>query len=262
MIRIKTARQIEGIRESCHLLAEVLEILEEAVKPGITTSDLDEIATNEITMRGGRPAFLGYQGFPGALCTSVNEEVIHGIPGNRRLNPGDVVSIDCGIEYNGYYSDSAITVPVGTPSPDVQRLLTVTRNSLEDGIAAAVVGNRVNDISRAIYRTISVEGYGIVRPYCGHGVGLSLHEDPQIPNYVGRGPNPRLKHGMVIAIEPMVNLGVDDVDVLDDDWTVVTGDRSISAHFEHTVAIFRDHTEVLTRRAHEVVHSGVEASTV
>ncbi|MFW6228808.1 MAG: M24 family metallopeptidase, partial [Alkalispirochaeta sp.] len=139
MIRIKTARQIEGIRESCHLLAEVLEILEEAVKPGITTSDLDEIATNEITMRGGRPAFLGYQGFPGALCTSVNEEVIHGIPGNRRLNPGDVVSIDCGIEYNGYYSDSAITVPVGTPSPDVQRLLTVTRNSLEDGIAAAVV---------------------------------------------------------------------------------------------------------------------------
>ncbi|MDA3947683.1 MAG: type I methionyl aminopeptidase [Spirochaeta sp.] len=262
MIRIKTAKQIAGIRKSCHLLAEVLELLETTVQPGITTGDLDEIAKREIASRGGRPAFLGYQGFPGALCTSVNEAVIHGIPGNRRLNEGDVVSIDCGIEYDGYYSDSAITVPVGTTSPDVTRLLEVTRSSLEDGIDAAQVGKRVNDVSRAIYKTISGEGYGIVRPYCGHGVGLSLHEDPQIPNYVGRGPNPRLKHGMVVAIEPMVNLGGDDVDVLEDDWTVVTGDRTVSAHFEHTVAIFREHTEVLTRRSSERVHSSVEAPAV
>ena len=262
MIRIKTAKQITGIRESCHLLAEVLELLENGIQPGITTLDLDEISKREISSRGGRPAFLGYQGFPGALCTSVNEEVIHGIPSDRRLNEGDIVTIDCGIEYNGYYSDSAVSVPVGQTSPEITRLLDVTRSSLEDGIGAARVGNRVNDVSRAIYKTISGEGYGIVRPYCGHGVGLSLHEDPQIPNYVGRGPNPRLKHGMVVAIEPMVNLGGDDVDVLEDDWTVVTGDRTVSAHFEHTVAIFRDHTEVLTRRSSERVHSDVEASAV
>lgn len=262
MIRIKTAKQIDGIRRSCQLLAEVLELLETQVTPGITTLELDEVARKEIGKRGGRPAFLGYQGFPGALCTSVNEEVIHGIPGNRTLRPGDVISIDCGIEYDGYFSDSAITVPVGTPSPEVKKLLDVTQESLEAGIDAARTGNRVNDISRAIYRRIHQEQFGIVRPYCGHGVGLAIHEDPQIPNYVGRGPNPRLKPGMVVAIEPMVNLGGDDIDVLDDDWTVVTADRSVSAHFEHTVAIFRDHTEVLTRRSNEVVHSDVEASAV
>lgn len=258
MIRIKTARQIDGIRESCRLLAEVLELLESSVEAGMTTRDLDELARREISGRGGRPAFLGYQGFPGALCTSVNHEVIHGIPGDRRLAVGDVVSIDCGIEYHGYFSDSAITVPVGEVAPEVSRLLDVTRQSLEEGIASAVAGNRINDVSRSIYRVLSEAGYGVVRPYCGHGVGLEIHEDPQIPNYVGRGPNPRLKPGMVIAIEPMVNLGGDDVDVLDDDWTVVTEDRSVSAHFEHTVAIFRDHTEVLTRRSTESVHSQAE----
>jgi methionyl aminopeptidase len=260
MIRIKTARQIAGIRESCHLLAEVLEHLERHVSPGMTTRQLDRIAQTEITAFGGRPAFLGYQGFPGALCTSVNEQVIHGIPGDRVLTEGDVVSIDCGIEYNGFYSDSAITVPVGTISRDVADLLDATRRSLEEGIAAAVAGNRVNDISRAVYRHVTPRNYGVVRPYCGHGVGLDLHEDPQIPNYVGRGPNPRLKPGMVIAIEPMVNLGGDDVDVLDDDWTVVTSDRSVSAHFEHTVAIFRDHTEVLTRRTSEALLTLSEAT--
>lgn len=260
MIRIKTAKQIAGIRESCHLLADVLDILESSIEPGVTTADLDRIARDEISRRGGRPAFLGYQGFPGALCTSVNEAVIHGIPGDRTLADGDVISIDCGIEYNGFFSDSAITVPVGTPTPEVQQLLSVTRASLEEGIAAAVAGNRINDVSRAVYRVISEHDYGVVRPYCGHGVGLELHEDPQIPNYVGRGPNPRFKPGMVVAIEPMVNLGGDDVDVLDDEWTVVTADRSVSAHFEHTVAIFRDHTEVLTRRRSEAVHSVEEVS--
>ncbi|MFA7566847.1 MAG: type I methionyl aminopeptidase [Alkalispirochaeta sp.] len=262
MIRIKTARQIDGIRESCRLLAEVLDILERQVEPGITTRHLDEIAQKEITGRQGRPAFLGYQGFPGALCTSVNEEVIHGIPSDRRLIEGDVVSIDCGIEYGGFFSDSAITVAVGSVSPEISRLMEVTRESLEKGIEAARAGNRINDISRAVYDTVSREHYGIVRPYCGHGVGLSLHEDPQVPNYVGHGPNPRLKPGMVIAIEPMVNLGIDDVDVLDDEWTVVTGDGAVSAHFEHTVAIFRDHTEVLTRRPSESGHLRVEAPAV
>ena len=241
-------------------MAEVLEHLEGHVAPGVSTGELDRIARREIASRGGRPAFLGYQGFPGAICTSVNDEVIHGIPSERVLKDGDVVSVDCGIEYEGYFSDSAFTAPVGTVPRAIERLLEITRASLEEGIAAAVAGKRVNDISRAIYRVISEHNYGVVRPYCGHGVGLAIHEDPQIPNYIGRGPNPRLKPGMVIAIEPMVNLGVDDVAVLDDDWTVVTDDGAISAHFEHTVAIFRDSTEVLTRRSSEAVHLTPEVS--
>lgn len=260
MIRIKTSRQLAGIRESCRLLGTVLETLERSVTEGITTGELDEVARREINALGGRPAFLGYQGFPGALCTSVNEEVIHGIPGPRRLEKGDIVTIDCGIVYDGFFSDSAITIPIEPVDPEVKRLLRVTREALERGIEAARRGNRVNDISRAIYEVISENGYGVVRPYCGHGVGLAIHEDPQIPNYIGRGPNPRLKAGMVIAVEPMVNMGGDNVEVLDDDWTVVTQDRSYSAHFEHTLAIYNDRTEVLTRRDTESVHSETEVS--
>jgi len=258
MIRIKNAKQIAGIRESCALLAEFLGDLEHYAEPGMTTGDIDRYARREIKALGGRPAFLGYQGFPGAVCTSVNEEVIHGIPGSRVLREGDLLSVDCGIEYNGYYSDSAISIPIGSVSPEIRTLMDVTMVSLERGIQEARVGNRVNDISRAIYSVLSEHGYGVVRPYCGHGVGLAIHEDPQIPNYVGRGPNPRLKPGMVLAIEPMVNLGGDEVDVLDDEWTVVTADGRVSAHFEHTVAIFKDHTEVLTRRNNEVKHASSE----
>lgn len=251
MIRIKTARQIEGIRESCRMLAGVLDLLESKVAPGVTTQEIDAIARREIDALGGRPAFLGYNGFPGAICASVNEAVIHGIPNNAILQEGDVVGIDCGIEYDGFFSDSAITVPVGSVAPAVHTLLETTKAALEVGVAAAVAGNRIHDISRAVYRVVKRAGYGVVRPYCGHGVGLDIHEDPQVPNYVGRGPNPRLKAGMVLAIEPMVNMGVDDIDVLDDEWTVVTADRSVSAHFEHTVVILPDHTEVLTRRPSE-----------
>lgn len=246
MIRLKNEKQLRGIRESCALLSQTLEKLHPLVKPDVTTGELDLWAREEIERLGGRPAFLGYHGFPGALCTSVNEAVIHGIPSDRPLREGDILSVDCGIEYNGFYSDSAVTIPVGNVSEEVARLMQVTREALDLGIQAAVVGNRVGDISRAIYDHVSQFGYGVVRPYCGHGVGLSLHEDPEVPNYVGRGPNPRLKPGMVIAIEPMINLGEDDVDVLDDDWTVVTADRSFSAHYEHTVAILADRTEILT----------------
>lgn len=246
MIRLKNEKQLRGIRESCALLAETLDKLRPMVQPGVSTGELDQWAREEIESLGGRPAFLGYHGFPGALCTSVNEEVIHGIPSERLLRAGDILSVDCGIEYNGFYSDSALTIPVGTISDEIAKLMEVTQEALRLGINAAVAGNRVGDISRAIYDHISRFGYGVVRPYCGHGVGLSLHEDPEVPNYVGRGPNPRLKPGMVIAIEPMINLGGDDVDVLEDDWTVVTSDRSVSAHFEHTVAILADRTEVLT----------------
>lgn len=258
MIRLKTPRQIAGIRESCRLLVQVLETLEQAIAPGKTTLDIDTLARREIRALGGRPAFLGYKGFPGAICISTNEEVIHGIPGPRIIAPGDIVSIDCGIEYNGYYSDSAITVPVGEISRSAQQLLQVTRKSLEAGIQAVQKGKRINDISRAIHGVIREHRYGVVREFCGHGVGLGIHEDPQIPNYVSSGPNPRLKPGMVLAIEPMVNLGGDGITVLDDDWTVVTADRSLSAHFEHTVVVHHDHVEVLTRRSRELVHSSAE----
>jgi methionyl aminopeptidase len=207
---------------------------------------LDAEARTFIDGLGGRPAFLGYHGFPAALCTSVNDQVIHGIPNGRRLRSGDVLGIDCGIEYNGYYSDAAFSVALGTVAPEVRKLMEVTRECLYRGIEAARVGNRIKDISRAVYSHAKEHGYGVVRQYCGHGVGLDIHEEPQVPNYVGRGNNPRLKPGMVLAIEPMINLGTDDVEVLDDDWTVVTADGSVSAHFEHSVAILDDRTEVLT----------------
>ncbi|MFO8063851.1 MAG: type I methionyl aminopeptidase [Spirochaetota bacterium] len=248
MIKIKTEKQIDGIRTASHLLAQVLQEIEALVKPGVTTEELDAHARRVIEKMNGRPAFLGYMGFPAALCTSVDRAVIHGIPNSAPLEEGQVVGIDCGLEYNGFYSDSALTIPVGDIAPEVRRLMDVTKESLELGIEKAQVGNRVGDVSKAIYQHVSTEGYGVVKPYCGHGVGLEIHEDPQIPNYVGSGPNPRLKHGMVVAIEPMINLGGDEVDVLDDDWTVVTVDGSISAHFEHTIAILKDGVEILTSR--------------
>lgn len=248
MIRLKTEKQIDGIRKSCKLLARVLAELETMVQPGTTPVDLDAAARRIIADAGGRPAFLGYNGFPAALCTSVNEAVIHGIPDRRKLVDGDIIGLDLGIELNGFFSDAAVTVAVGSVSPDIEKLMTIARESLMLGIEQARVGNRMNDVSRAIYRHNKREGYGVVRPYCGHGVGLDIHEDPQVPNYVGSGPNPRLKPGMVLAIEPMINLGTDDVALLDDDWTVVTDDGAPSVHFEHTVALFDDHTEVLTLR--------------
>ena len=217
------------------------------VEPGLPLLEIDAQCRAILKAAGARPAFLGYMGFPASLCVSVNEEVIHGIPTSRRLRDGDVVSLDLGVDLDGYISDSAVTVPVGTISDEVERLLRATREALEQGIAAAHNGGRIHDISGAIFEHVQQYGYGVVRPYCGHGVGFAVHEEPQVPNYVSRGPNPRLKPGMVLAIEPMINLGGDDVEVLDDDWTVVTEDRSISAHFEHTIAILEDRVEVLTR---------------
>ncbi|KGE73716.1 type I methionyl aminopeptidase [Spirochaeta lutea] len=246
MIIMKTPEQIEGIRTSCRLLTETFRVLRPHIKPGITPKKLDGIAYDFIVSHGGKPAFLGHHGFPGTLCTSVNEAVIHGIPDDRPLRDGDILSIDCGINLGGFFSDSAFTVPIGQVSPEISDLLTSTKESLFKGISQAMPGNRVKDISRAVYKHVHAKGYGVVRPYCGHGVGLYVHEDPQIPNYVGGGPNPRLKPGMVIAIEPMVNLGGDDVRVLPDDWTVVTRDGTPSAHFEHTVAILEDGPEILT----------------
>jgi methionyl aminopeptidase len=246
MIRLKNARQMDLIRASCRILAETYKKLIPVVAEGMTTLDLDAFVRDDFRKAGVKPAFLDYQGYPAALCVSVNDEVIHGIPSKRKLKSGDVLSLDCGCELDGYFSDSAFTLPVGTVSLDAERLIKVTRECLYLGIEQAKVGNRIHHIAKAVSAHANENGFGIVRQYCGHGVGFAPHEDPQIPNYISPGPNPRIVPGMVLAIEPMINLGTGDVRVLDDDWTVVTLDGKISAHFEHTVAIFPDHTEILT----------------
>ncbi|MDY3939343.1 MAG: type I methionyl aminopeptidase [Spirochaetia bacterium] len=248
MIIIKTKEEIDGIRKSCHLLARLMGEVGEKIRPGMTTKQIDQWVYRFITDHGGKPAFLHYGGFPASACISVNDEVIHGIPGNRRLEEGDIVGMDLGINLNGFFSDMARTFPVGKVCADAEKLMKVTFECLDKGIAAARFGNRIKDISRAVSAHARAYGYGVVRDYCGHGVGLKVHEEPEVPNYCEfAGKNPRLQAGMVIAIEPMINAGTYDVDVLDDDWTVVTCDGSLSAHFEDTVAIFPDHTEILTR---------------
>ncbi|MBN2656909.1 MAG: type I methionyl aminopeptidase [Spirochaetales bacterium] len=249
MINIKNEDQINRIRESCYLLADTFEEIESYIEEGITTLELNKIADDFIRRKGGVPSFLGYGGFPGAICASVNDTVIHGIPDKTKLKEGDVIGIDMGINLNGYFSDRAVTYPVGKVDSEVEQLLRITKESLYKAIEAAVAGNRIKDISKAVTGHIEPYGYGIVYDFCGHGVGLAVHEDPSIPNYYPyRGFNPRIKPGMVLAIEPMVNLGVDEVEVLSDDWTVKTIDRKISAHFEHTIAVFKDHTEILTKK--------------
>ncbi len=246
MIRVKNQKQIEGIRASCALLSRLLFEVRKAIAPGVSGLELDELAEDFIRKHGGRPAFLGYEGFPGTLCISINEAVIHGIPDKRKLREGDIVGIDCGIDLDGYYSDAAVTWPVGQASPAADQLMRVTRECLDKGIAAIKPGARIFDVSRAVFSHATAYGYGVVRQYCGHGVGLEIHEDPQIPNYVSSGPNPRLVPGMVVAIEPMINAGRPEVRILADDWTVVTMDASLSAHYEHTVLITETGHEVLT----------------
>ncbi|MDY7028927.1 MAG: type I methionyl aminopeptidase [Spirochaetota bacterium] len=246
MIRLKTEEEINRIRESCRLLAQTHRKLAEMVEEGITTLELDRFARDYIERHGGKPAFLNYMGYPASLCTSVNDVVIHGIPDNRKLRNGDIISLDLGIDLKGYFSDAAQTLAVGDVPAGVKELINVTRECLYAGIDQARVGNRIHDIGRAVYDHATAHGFGVVKDYCGHGVGFSQHEDPQIPNYVSRGSNPRIKAGMVLAIEPMINQGTGRVKLLDDDWTVKTMDGMISAHWEHTVAVFRDHTEILT----------------
>jgi len=247
MIRLKNDKQIEGIRRSCKMLSAMYRELVPLVQPGVETLELDRWTRGWIKKAGGRPAFLGYgpknTPFPGALCVSINNEVIHGIPSRRKIAAGDLVSLDCGIDLGGFISDQALTVEAGPVSDAARRLNETTRACLYAGIAAAKAGDRLLQIARAIQAR--ARGYGIVTQYCGHGVGLEVHEDPQVVN-TPHGPNPKLSRGMVLALEPMINLGTGDVEVLDDDWTVVTADGQLSAHWEHTVAIFPDHTEILT----------------
>ena len=246
MIRLKNLDEINGIRKSCHLLADMFNCVLPQVKAGLSTKDVDDLCKDFIVSHGGTPAWYS-EGFPGAACISINNEVIHGIPSKKRIiKDGDLVSIDVGINLNGFISDSTHSVLVGNVKPELKKLDEVTLECLAAGIEACRVGNRISDISNAIYEIAKKHDYGVVYDYCGHGVGLSVHEDPSVPNCPFRGLNPRIREGMVLAIEPMINLGTDEVYVADDDWTVLTEDGLASAHEEHTVAVFADHTEILT----------------
>jgi len=249
MINIKNDDQIAGIRESCHVLADTFDYVEKHIEEGITTGEINKLTNDYILKRGGKAAFLGYGGFPGAICASVNDTVIHGIPDSTKLKSGDIIGIDIGIDFKGFFSDRAMTYPVGKISDEARILLEVTEKSLYKAIDAAIAGNRIKDIGKAVTQCVKPYDFGIVYDFCGHGVGLAVHEEPSIPNYYPyRGFNPRIKPGMVLAIEPMINLGTGEVEILDDDWTVKTSDRMLSAHFEHTIAIFSDHTEILTSK--------------
>ncbi|HBT97055.1 MAG TPA: type I methionyl aminopeptidase [Desulfobulbaceae bacterium] len=248
-ILIKTRDEISRIRDANRIVAHVLSGLSAMIEPGISTYELDRMAERMSDDMGAKPAFKGYRGFPSALCISLNEEVVHGIPSKKRvLRLGDVVSLDFGVLYRGFYGDSAVTVGVGQLSPRDQQLLHITESSLRCGVSNALPGNRISDISRAIQKCVEKEGFSIVRDFVGHGIGRSLHEPPEIPNYVMNAPSPRMRPGMVLAIEPMVNSGDYKVRVLRDGWTVVTSDGSRSAHFEHSVAITEDGCEVLSAR--------------
>jgi methionyl aminopeptidase len=247
-ILIKTTREIEKMRISGKALRQVHDAIAPHVVPGASTMDLEEIALKKIADLGAIPAFKGYHGYPAALCTSVNDEVVHGMPNAKRiLAEGDIISIDCGVIIDGYYSDAAVTYPIGEVSAEVRKLLDVTLASLEKAIQECKVGGHLGDISATVQELCEAEGFGVVREFVGHGIGRSMHEDPQVPNFGERGKGPRLKAGMVLAIEPMINAGGPGVRVLQDGWTAVTNDGSYSAHFEHTVAITKDGPQVLTR---------------
>lgn len=247
MITRKSTRELRYMRDAGRVVAQVFQELEKVIRPGVTTGELNALAEDFITRQGARPAFKGLYGFPAAICTSVNEQVVHGIPGLRRLEAGDIISIDIGAEINGYFGDAAVTFPVGEISPEAQRLVDVTREALYTGIRAARCGNRLSDISHAIQSYVESHGFSVVRDYVGHGIGRKMHEDPQVPNFGRPGRGPRLEPGITLAIEPMVNAGTHEVRTMDDNWTVVTRDGSLSAHFEHTVAITNGAAEILTR---------------
>lgn len=246
MIKLKSAREIQLMREAGKIVGEVLDRMAQVIRAGMTTAMLDKIAYEIIIKSGAEPAFLGYHNFPASICASVNDEVVHGIPGLRRLKEGDIISIDVGARLKGYYGDAARTYPVGKITPKAQKLIDVTRQSLEKGIEKMQEGNFLFDISHAVQTHVEDHQFSVVRAYVGHGIGEQMHEDPQVPNFGLPGRGPRLEQGLVLAIEPMVNLGDHQVRVLDDQWTVVTVDGSLSAHFEHTVALGENGPEILT----------------
>lgn len=251
MILIKSKKEIDLIRESCQIVAETLQLVKRAVRPGVTTLELDKIAEDYVRSNDGIPAFKGYSqagsfSFPGTICSSIDDEVVHGIPGERALKEGEIISIDVGVKKNGYFGDAALTVAVGNISDSKANLMKITEESLYLGIKEAVEGNRLGNISYAVQSHCEAHGYGVVRDLCGHGVGKKLHEDPSIPNFGRRDQGPVLRNGMTLAIEPMINMGTYEVKVARDGWTVLTKDGQPSAHFEHTIAIIDGKAEILT----------------
>ncbi len=252
MVTLKSAEEMVLMRKASRIVAEILDELVAAAKPGVSTLELDRLAETLIQKKGARPAFKGYKPhdveYRHCLCVSINEEIVHGIPrAGRKLKSGDIVGLDFGVSYEGYFGDSARTIAIGSVSPEAARLMRVTREALYAGIAAARAGNRISDIARAVQRTAEDAGFSVVTEFAGHGIGRRLHEDPQVPNYFRPGmPNLRLREGMVLAIEPMVNQGVSRLEILDDGWTAVTADRKLSAHFEHSVAITAGDPEILS----------------
>ncbi len=247
MIVLRSEEEVALIRKAGKILAATLGKLERCVKPGIRTEELDGIARKEIMRQSGYPAFKGYKGYPANICTSVNEAVVHGIPSDRKLKEGDIVSIDIGVRFKDYFADAAVTIGVGAISDAARRLIDVTKEALYIGIDTALPGRRISDISSSIQRHVESNNFSVVRALVGHGIGTRIHEEPEIPNYGKPGSGPRLEPGMVLAIEPMVNAGTFEVEVLEDGWTTVTKDRRLSAHFEHTVVIREDKAEILTR---------------
>jgi methionyl aminopeptidase len=247
MVILKLPDEIDKMRASNQIVAEILCILKEKVKPGITTAELDRLSEELARKREARPAFKGYKGYPFSLCISVNSEVVHGMPSNRILIDGDIVSLDYGVYYEGYYGDAAITIPVGSVSEEAKRLISTTEQGLYHGIDKARAGNRLGDISSAIQDFVETAGFSVVRDFVGHGIGKNLHEEPQIPNFGTKGRGMELRPGMVLAIEPMVNEGTYKVRVLDNGWTVVTQDGKLSAHFEHSIAITRNGPDILSK---------------
>jgi methionyl aminopeptidase len=259
MIVLKSPEELSRMRLACQAASEILAEVASLVVPGRRTRELDEAAAELMRKRGGKSAFLGYRGYKGQICVSVNEEVVHGLPGERRVQYGDIVSLDVGIKLDGFVGDTATTVAVGMIDWKVQQLMDVTERALAAGIAAARAGNRVGDISHAVQRTVEAAGFNVVREFVGHGVGRTLHEDPQVPNFGDPGKGPKLKAGMTLAIEPMTTLGRPEVEMLRDGWTVVTQDRKPSAHFEHSVAITEGEPEILTCR--KMTLSALKASS-
>jgi len=246
MIVCRSQGEVERIREAGRVVAEALELAETMMEPGVRTLEIDARIEAHIKSRGGKPAFKGYRGFPASTCISIDEVVVHGIPGPRALAAGQIVGVDVGVELNGYFADAARTFAVGDVAEEVSRLMAVGKNALGAGISAAIPGNHLFDISAAVQKVAESAGYSVVREYVGHGIGREMHEDPQIPNYAQTSRGPELKVGMVLALEPMINMGDYDVEVLADKWTVVTKDRRPSVHYEHTIALSEDEPKILT----------------
>lgn len=260
MIIYKSEEEIQSMKRSNQIVAKILSELGLMIMPGIQTKDLDEYAERRTREMDAVPAFKGYRGYPASLCTSINEEIVHGIPSSRTLRSGDIISLDFGVVYDGFYGDAAVTYPVGEITPRAEKLIATARKSFTMGVAKLKEGNRLSDVSHAIQSHVESQGFSVIRSFVGHGIGFSLHEEPQVPNFGSPGRGPKLRPGIVLAIEPMISIGNWEVEILSDNWTAVTKDRSLSAHYEHTVALTQNGVEILSLPEDENYHEYVKES--